>query len=101
MARKKMILKEDILKTAYELALDESFKSLTARNIAKKMNCSTQPIYLEFANMDELKDAVIVEMEQQMYHTVLPKESTDNPLIEACMNYILFAKKEKQMATQL
>lgn len=94
-ARKKTILKEDILKAAYKLVTKEGLNSLTARNIAQKMNCSTQPIYLEFANMEELKDAVVAEMERYVYHAVLPKETTSTPLMDACVNYILFAKNEK------
>lgn len=100
-ARKKTILKEDILKTAYELTTEEGFNNLTARNIAQKMNCSTQPIYLEFANMEELKDAVIAEMEKHVYHAVLPRETTSTPLMDACVNYILFAKNKKKFFTTL
>ena len=55
MARKKTITHDQILNAAYDLVVEQGFKSFTARNIAKKMNCSTQPIYLEFKNMAELK----------------------------------------------
>ena len=54
MARKKTITHDQILNAAYDLVVEQGFKSFTARNIAKKMNCSTQPIYLEFKNMAEL-----------------------------------------------
>ena len=59
MARKKTITHDQILNAAYDLVVEQGFKSFTARNIAKKMNCSTQPIYLEFKNMAELKQAVM------------------------------------------
>lgn len=59
MARKKTITKEQILAAAYEVAATEGFTRFTARNIANKMNCSTQPIYLEFKNMDDLRQALL------------------------------------------
>lgn len=46
MARKKTITKDQILAAAFEVATTEGFSKFTARNIANKMNCSTQPIYL-------------------------------------------------------
>lgn len=47
MARKKTITREQILAAAYEVAATDGFTRFTARNIANKMNCSTQPIYLD------------------------------------------------------
>ncbi|ELB47462.1 hypothetical protein OKE_03168 [Enterococcus faecium EnGen0043] len=59
MARKKTITREQILAAAYEVAATDGFTRFTARNIANKMNCSTQPIYLEFKNMDDLRQALL------------------------------------------
>lgn len=58
MARKKTITRDQILKAAYEVVATEGFTRFTARNIAAKMKCSTQPIYLEFKNMDDLKKCI-------------------------------------------
>ena len=55
MARKKTITREQILVAAHQVISDKGFSHFTARNIATQMNCSTQPIYLEFKNMDDLK----------------------------------------------
>ena len=53
--RRKVYTREHILKAAYELINREGFGNFTARNIAKHMGISTQPIYLEFENMQDLK----------------------------------------------
>ena len=37
---------------------DGGFSSVNARSVAKKLGCSTQPIYFSFKNMDELKTAL-------------------------------------------
>lgn len=62
MARKKTITREQILAAAYEVAATDGFTRFTARNIANKMNCSTQPIYLEFKNMDDLRQALFEQI---------------------------------------
>jgi AcrR family transcriptional regulator len=59
MVRTKKIFRKDILEGAYELVLAEGFEHFHARNVAKQLNCSTQPIYREFSNLTELKDALI------------------------------------------
>lgn len=51
----KRIQREDIIDTAMKILIKEGSDRINARNIAKYMNCSTQPIYSEFKNMDELK----------------------------------------------
>ena len=54
MARKKEISKDKILDTAYKMAIKDGIEGLTARGIAKAGHFSTQPLYLEFDNMDDL-----------------------------------------------
>ena len=58
----KKVQKEDILKATLEILKKEDIESLNARRIAKELNCSVQPIYHNFENMEELKKAVFLEM---------------------------------------
>jgi len=94
MARKKTILKSQILETAYQVVKTEGFEGFTARNIAKKMDCSTQPIYLEFKSMDDLKHELVVKIKSYIDETIYEKERTEEPLLNMCLNYIHFAKDE-------
>ena len=94
MARKKTILKSQILETAYQVVKTEGFEGFTARNIAKKMDCSTQPIYLEFKNMDDLKHELVVKIKNYIDETIYTKERTEDPLLNMCLNYVYFAKEE-------
>ena len=50
--------REDIIDTAYNIVKDEGFESINARRIAKELGCSIQPIFHNFATMDELYKAV-------------------------------------------
>jgi len=90
MARKKTITRDQILNAAYQLVVEEGFKSFTARNIAKRMDCSTQPIYLEFTCMDDLKNAVIEQI-KGFLASEMKRTYTDNPVIDLALAYIHFA----------
>lgn len=94
MARKKTIMKSSILDTAYEVVRTEGFDGFTARNIAKEMNCSTQPIYLEFKNMDDLKKELLVRIKAHLTETIYAQERMSKPILNDALNYIYFAKEE-------
>jgi AcrR family transcriptional regulator len=52
------ITREMILGAGYHLVDEDGFENLNARNIAKLLCCSTQPIFSQFPNMDDLKQSV-------------------------------------------
>lgn len=54
MARKETITKTDILNAAFEMTMEEGFDRVTARTLAAKAGCSTQPIFRVYRNMEEL-----------------------------------------------
>ncbi|MDD3139362.1 MAG: TetR/AcrR family transcriptional regulator [Lachnospiraceae bacterium] len=58
----KRITKEFVLSAALQVVRKHGFDALNARSIAKELRCSTQPIYVEFANMEELKNLVVDEI---------------------------------------
>ncbi|WP_429968514.1 TetR/AcrR family transcriptional regulator [Enterococcus sp. DIV2371] len=99
--KKKTITKEQILAAAYEVAANEGFSKFTARNIANKMNCSTQPIYLEFKNMDDLKHALFEQIYDYLKYEVFPVEHTGNTIVDLALNYIHFANREKKLYSSL
>ena len=51
----KKVSREEIIDAAVDVLRDGGFSSVNARSVAKKLGCSTQPIYFSFKNMDELK----------------------------------------------
>ena len=63
------------------------FSAVNARSVAKKLGCSTQPIYFSFKNMDELKTALT-----ELYSAVSATDSRDP--IEA----LLYAEAERAQA---
>lgn len=97
MARKKTITKDQILSAAYEVVATEGFSKFTARNIANKMNCSTQPIYLEFKNMDDLKEELFEKIHYYLANDIFPVKHTENTIVDLALNYIHFAKNESKL----
>lgn len=93
MARKKEIDKQRILDAAYNLAVRGGIESLTARNIAKAVNCSTQPIYLEFENMQDLRNQVLARISDELKSNTLQQNFTGEPLIDLDLSYLYFAKE--------
>lgn len=55
MARKSIYTKEMILDSAIEIFKREGSEAITAKNIAKEMNCSVAPIYSVYMSLDDLK----------------------------------------------
>ena len=56
-----------IINATYEVVKNEGLQVVNARRIAKELNSSVQPIYLNFSTMEELKNAVI----EKIYHTYI------------------------------
>ncbi|GCF95750.1 TetR family transcriptional regulator [Enterococcus florum] len=99
--RRKVYTKDQILKAAYEVVENEGFSGFTARNIAKKMGISTQPIYLEFKNMMDLKNTLLDEICNHLYYDVFPVVRTGDTIIDLGLNYVYFAKEQSNLYTAL
>lgn len=52
------ISKEMIIEAGYSIADEEGIGQLNCRAIAKRLGCSTQPVFSRFPNMDELKEEI-------------------------------------------
>lgn len=94
MPRKRRILKHHILDAALELMREEEFDRFTARKIAESLNASTQPIYKEFKNMDDLKVNLTAYVQDKMDECIFKLEDERLQIRDVCKNYILFSKKE-------
>lgn len=88
----KKIQKEAIIETVYELAKSERLETINARRIAKELNCSTQPIYQNFATMEELKEKVVERIYQTYVSYMKDGRNEEKPYLGMGMAYIRFAK---------
>lgn len=98
MARKETVTKQMILQNAFLLAKEEGIESVTARKLAAKMGCSTQPIFRVYENMTELWKEIYQEAIESFakYYEAFHLD-TDTPFIHLGIAYINFAKEEKKI----
>ena len=98
MARKEMISKQMILDAAFQMAREEGLANITARKLAERAGCSTQPIFRTYQNMDLLIDEVYERAIQffQDYYSLYPRLSS-TPFSDLGMAYIAFAREEKEL----
>lgn len=98
MARKELITGENILDTAFQMTREEGFENVTARKVAARAGCSTQPIFRVYRNMEELWSAVYDRAAGffQDYYSLYPRTGK-TPFSNLGMAYIAFAKEEKYL----
>ncbi|MCU6792671.1 TetR/AcrR family transcriptional regulator [Paenibacillus sp. WQ 127069] len=91
-----VITEEKILKAAFEIVRVQGLEYLTARNIAQKLNCSTQPVYRIYDNMDEVKDCVYGMAVSLMRDQIFSHQDDQNsPALNMAIGFLHFAKQER------
>ncbi len=99
MPPKVRITKDEIIRAAVELVRLNGEREINARTLAKQLNCSTQPIFSNFATMEDVRDAVLADADAR-YREYTEREikSARYPTYKATgMAYIRFAAEEKEL----
>ena len=95
------VSKEQIIDAAVDVLRDDGFSAINARSVAKKLGCSTQPIYFSFRNMEELKAALTeraIQMHtQRVWDSLRIHEGNDSRYSSYGMGFVKFAAEEKQL----
>lgn len=99
--------KEAIIDAAIDVLREGGFVAINARSVAKKLGCSTQPIYLAFHNMNELKTALTehaIAMHTQRVRDILRQYDEKDDCYSNYSRYssygigfVKFAAEEKQL----
>ena len=99
MPPKVKISKNDIIETAMDLLRKKGQEAINARNVALELDCSTQPIFSNFATMDDLQQAIISNAYVHYLNFIQKElESGEYPKYKSYgMAYIRFAKEEKEL----
>ena len=97
----KRISKEAIIDAAAAVLRIGGFEAINARSVAEALGCSTQPIYLSFRNMEELKSALtqraIEQHTQRVRESLRAHEGCDSRYSSYGMGFVKFAAEEKQL----
>ncbi len=89
--------KEAILEAAFQLTREHGFQSVNARIIAKRLGCSTHPIFRAYANMSALKKDLFGYSENFYNQFMESRMSSSDLFLSIGLAYIQFAKKESNL----
>lgn len=99
MPPKVRITKEEIVQAGLQIIRREGEDGLNARNLAAALGCSTQPIFSNYATMEELRRAVMAAA-AEIYTQYIVREVASGTCPEykaSGIAYIRFAKEEKNL----
>lgn len=98
MARKETITKDDLIQAAFAILQEDGIEQVTARKLAAKASCSTQPIFRIYKNMEELQEELF-EKARNFFHDFyedFPRQ-TVTPFVNLGQVYIKFAGEHKKI----
>ena len=94
MPPKSRITREAVVDAALEVVRESGAEAVNARSVARKLNCSTQPVMYHFATMEELKRAVYDRADRLHTEFLTSVSGERDPMLEIGLNYIRFAIRE-------
>lgn len=95
MPPKARITKEMIVEEAFQIARTQGADKITARSIAQRLKCSTQPVLYYFATVEEIKEAVY-QMANE-YHTRFLLDADGDGMLGIGLRYVRFAAEERNL----
>ncbi len=98
MARKETITKQMILEGAFEILREDGIELVTARKLASKIGCSTQPIFRLYDGMEDLLKELYIKAKDYYDEFVKKHEAqSEIPFVAMAQTYVLFAKEEQNI----
>ncbi len=91
MAPKNKFSKEQIVDAAFHIAKTDGMDSITIRKVADQLGSSIAPIYVNFNDVQELKQAVVKKVVNVSHH-LLNENNTGNPFSDIGVASLQFAK---------
>ncbi len=86
------VQKEDIINAALDILKNEDMESVNARRIARQLNCSVQPIYHNFENMENLKSIAFRKV-YEIYQQYMREGAKEKKSYKGMgLSYIKFAR---------
>ncbi|MGB6128718.1 MAG: TetR/AcrR family transcriptional regulator [Psychrilyobacter sp.] len=96
MPKKPIFTREEIIDKAFSMLERGSLENITARSLAKELNCSPAPIYGLFMSMDELKKELI-NRAKNLFLTYVSKEKEELPFLNIGLGICKFSREEKPL----
>ncbi len=97
MPPKEKVSKAMIERAAFEMTREYGFSEVTARKLAERLGCSTQPIFRAYENMDELRTDLFYMSADFFIESMLSGRARSPAYVGLALSYIEFAKNEKNL----
>ncbi len=97
MPPKQKYTQQSILDAAFEIMRASGIDAVGSRQVADKLNCSTQPIFSYFKDMEDLKQALISKAKDLYSFYVHKGLTSERPFKGVGLEYINLAKKEPEI----
>ncbi|PKL11921.1 MAG: hypothetical protein CVV52_12075 [Spirochaetae bacterium HGW-Spirochaetae-8] len=88
--------RQQIIDAAYDLVRENGWSGLSTRNLAKRIGCSTMPIYSQVRSVAELEEELLKRANEALQSYQM-RPFTDNPLLNLALGYVVFARDERQL----
>ncbi|MFC1505169.1 TetR/AcrR family transcriptional regulator [Thermodesulfobacteriota bacterium] len=96
MPPKQRFTPDDIIEAAFNVVRKNGWEGLSARAIAKELDCSTGPIYSYLESMKNLEEEV-VKKAMALIYSYLSTPRTGDPWLDQALGHVLFAVREKHL----
>jgi AcrR family transcriptional regulator len=100
MAPKTQFTREQIIEAAFRIAGRDGMDGITVRKIASELGSSVAPVYVNFNDLEELRDAV-VEKIVRISREILEETTTGRPFRDIGLASIRFARRYPVIARDL
>ena len=97
MPPKEKVSKARIEDTAFEMTREYGFSEVTARKLADRLGCSTQPIFRVYENMEELRTDLFYMSIEFFLSKMLARKNRSPAYLGLALSYVEFAKEEKNL----
>jgi AcrR family transcriptional regulator len=96
MPAKNLFKRDTLLEAAFKIVRTKGWERLSARSLAKELNCSTMPIYSYIKSMKRLEK----ELGKKAINLLLTYQTTkrtEQAFFDMGLGYVLFAKEKKNL----
>ncbi len=97
MPPKNKFTKDEIIKAAINVTRKKGFLMVTARSVAEELHVSTQPLFVYFHSMEEMRQEIKTKAEEIYCNYVEQGLKEKIPFLGFGMQYIHFAKNEPEL----
>ncbi|MBQ8654172.1 MAG: TetR/AcrR family transcriptional regulator [Clostridia bacterium] len=91
------ITRDLILDAAWAIARESGAEQLSARALAQRLGCSTQPILYHFDHVEDIRREIYARADAWHTSRLMQIPSTADPMLSIGLNYVRFAAEERQL----